>query len=235
MIGRVRGKMDLALRRRAIIASRKAEKRNKNEKSKRMNSVERPRNGGTWTENQFIQKIVSHLRAITREWKPSKLAISKACVSRIQATCNMCKKVKPKMHETLYRGVLARRPAFNADHDTTAVPLFEVTSLTFNDYCNAIENNIDPVTLFKRGVDWNTRIERIFSETGWEALCVDCHKDKTDIENTLRKEGKRLLTQGKMSLVEIHNQIEGDKTKLLAGLKLQKQKRETGHVICKNQ
>ena len=50
-------------------------------------------------------------------------------------------------------------------------------------------DHIEPVVAPSTGfVDWNTFIERIGVELdGYQALCIECHKIKTDKEKLLRK------------------------------------------------
>ena len=53
-----------------------------------------------------------------------------------------------------------------------------------------IEPVINPSTGF---VDWNEYVERLFVyEDGWQVLCRSCHDYKTEEENKLRLEQKRL-------------------------------------------
>lgn len=46
--------------------------------------------------------------------------------------------------------------------------------------------------------DWNIYIDRLFcNEQGLQILCKQCHKDKTYLENELRREHKSLKVWGK--------------------------------------
>jgi 5-methylcytosine-specific restriction endonuclease McrA len=48
-----------------------------------------------------------------------------------------------------------------------------------------VEPVVDPATGF---VDWNTYIERLFvAEDGWQAICHECHAQKTLAENGQRR------------------------------------------------
>lgn len=164
--------------------------------------VERSRNKGTWTEAQFTQRIVSHLRVLTREWLPSKQPMKDGSNSRMTATCELCLVEKNKTYEGSFRGAPKRKTNFNADHELTAVPLVETCSISLEDYLNALNSNVDPLTLFVAKVNWGIRVDRMFAETGWQLLCKDCHKRKTEIENRFRKEGKERLSSGE-SVIEV--------------------------------
>lgn len=159
-------------------------------------NVHRARNGGTWTDAQFTQKIVSHLRVLTREWIPSRKPMKDHSNSRTTATCEMCLLEKPKTYEGMFRGLPKRKTNFNADHELTAVPLVETNSISLEEYMKALSEGVDPSTLFHSDVNWGIRIERMFAESGWQLLCKDCHKEKTNIENSLRAEGKDRLASG---------------------------------------
>jgi len=54
---------------------------------------------------------------------------------------------------------------------------------------NSAVDHIDPVVEPSTGfVDWNTYIERMFLEAeGYQVLCWQCHKDKTEAERKQRK------------------------------------------------
>lgn len=171
--------------------------------SKSKYNVSRPVNNGKWTTAMFVGKVVSHLRILTRGWSPSALVMATASVSRHAAVCECCLVEKPKSFIKEYRGRNTRKPNFEADHERTAVPLCELTSVTFEQYKDAIEAGIDPITLFKSGICWNTRIARMFAEDGWSCLCKDCHSQKTAVENLIRKESKMLLKEGVMSVNDI--------------------------------
>lgn len=50
---------------------------------------------------------------------------------------------------------------------------------------------VDPVKGF---TTWDEYITRLFcSESGYQVLCLDCHKAKTEAERVVRSESKKLL------------------------------------------
>lgn len=50
------------------------------------------------------------------------------------------------------------------------------------------KDHIDPVISTKGFTSWDDVIERMFvDETGWQAICIECHNEKTKKENEQRK------------------------------------------------
>lgn len=137
-----------------------------------MPKKERTRNAGTLTEAGFKAMIVSALRDKSRWWKPKQKCIQKARVSKGKYKCECCLEIVPATKQGVYKtGKKAGKPKkiknILADH---AAPV------------------VDPSVGF---VDWNTYIERMFIETGWQALCDNCHTEKTATENAIAKERRR--------------------------------------------
>lgn len=53
-------------------------------------------------------------------------------------------------------------------------------------------DHIDPVIPVTGFVDWNDVVERLFcEESGLQAICVECHKVKTEEENKQRRRWKK--------------------------------------------
>lgn len=124
--------------------------------------VDKPHNGGTWTEARKTSFIKSALRGA--RWGPRYECIKQAKVGYGLYKCALCGTVGPPTLPP-EEGKKNRRKNIAADH-------------------------IDPVVDPKVGfVDWNTFIERLYVELpGWQALCYDCHSKKTREENTIAKE-----------------------------------------------
>lgn len=138
------------------------------------NKVERTRNGGTLTEAGFKALIISSLREKSRWWKPRQACIKKARIRKGWYLCECCKKEVPASIYVPYltgkkKGKSRKVKNILADH---------------------IEPVVDPHVGF---VDWNTYIERMFIEEGFQAICYECHSTKTKAETSIaalrRKEG----------------------------------------------
>jgi hypothetical protein len=127
--------------------------------------AEKTRNGGKWTEARFRSFIISALRTATRKWGPRNECLKQARVRRGVYKCAMCEQEVPATKViTLKNGKEKKVKNIFADH---------------------IEPIVDPEVGF---VDWNTWIERAFVELdGFQALCHDCHKKKSDEERVKRK------------------------------------------------
>jgi len=137
-----------------------------------MAKTEKTRNAGTLTEAGFHSLIVSNLRNASRWWKPKQQCIRKARVSLGKYRCASCNQIVPATKKGVYKtGKKAGKPKkiknILADHK---------------------EPVVDPNVGF---VDWNTFIERLFREDGWQALCDDCHKAKTKEEQAIAKERRK--------------------------------------------
>ncbi len=124
---------------------------------------EKTRNSGTWTESRYFSFIKGALRQASSKWGPMHKCIAKAKVGYGQYKCECCGNIGPP---TLPPKEGGKRRIKNiiADH---------------------IEPVIDPDKGF---VSWDELISRLFvEEDGFQALCHECHKKKSDAENLVRK------------------------------------------------
>lgn len=125
-------------------------------------AVDKPRNGGQWTEARFTSFIKSALRGA--RWGPRYECIKQAKVGYGLYKCAECGDIGPPTLPP-EEGKKNRVKNIAADH---------------------IEPVVDPNVGF---VDWNTFIDRLFVELqGWQALCHKCHTIKTREENTIAKD-----------------------------------------------
>ena len=134
--------------------------------------VERTRNGGTLTEAAFKTMIISALREKSRWWKPKQKCIKDARVSKGKYRCASCRQIVPSTIKGVYKtGKRAGKPRkivnILADH---------------------IEPVVDPYVGF---VSWDVYIERMFIETGFQAICHSCHQEKSLTEKDIRTERMR--------------------------------------------
>lgn len=122
--------------------------------------VARTRNGGRWTEARYKGFIVSALRNASVRWGPKSDCIRAAYIRDgiNPRTGRQC-----KLHECARCGGEFPKKDMRADHVSPVV---------------------DPVEGFQ---DWDTFIERLFVEqAGFQAVCVECHKEKTAAERLIR-------------------------------------------------
>ena len=134
--------------------------------------VERTRNASTLTEAGFKALIVSALREKSRWWKPKQECIRKARVRKGIYLCEHCEQEVGAYFYDVYKtgkkkGKKRKVRNILADH---------------------IAPVVDPAVGF---VDWNTYIERMFIETGWQAICHKCHSEKTKTEASIAKERRK--------------------------------------------
>lgn len=134
--------------------------------------VEKTRNANTLTEAGFKALIVSALREKSRWWKPKQKCIQKARVRKGIYVCEKCKQEVPAYIYDTYKtgkkkGKKRKIRNILADH---------------------INPVVDPAVGF---VDWNTYIDRMFIETGWQAICDSCHKIKTAEERSIATQRKK--------------------------------------------
>jgi len=62
-------------------------------------------------------------------------------------------------------------------------------------------NHVDPVVKESGFEDWNNHMDRLFcGSTGYECLCINCHKSETKKQNILRRMIKKGLTTKKKSV-----------------------------------
>ena len=126
--------------------------------------VDKPRNGGEWTESRFNGFIVSALRAASQRWGPKNQCIRDARVSRGLYKCDGCGNIVPATLPPP-EGKKNRIKNIVADH---------------------INPVVDPAVGF---VDWGTYIARMFVERdGYQALCHECHTKKSAEERRIAKE-----------------------------------------------
>lgn len=124
--------------------------------------VEKPHNGGTWTEARKRSFIMSALRRA--QWPVKYQAIKNAYIDDgiNPKTGRRC-----KLHECEECGDCFPAKDMQADHINSVIPLTGFDS-------------------------WDKVIERMFCEIeGYQALCKDCHKIKTKEENKIRRENKK--------------------------------------------
>ena len=126
----------------------------------------KPHNSGQWTDARKRSFIMSALRRA--QWPVKYQGIRAAFV---KDGINPATGRKCKLHECCECHELFPAKDVRADHI----------------------NPIVPVTGFDT---WDATIERLFCEIdGFQALCVPCHKIKTDEENAERKRIKNLTDQ----------------------------------------
>ena len=124
--------------------------------------VEKPHNCGTWSKARFESFIKSQLRRA--QWPPKYQAIKDAYFDDgiNPATGRRC-----KLHRCAECGDCFPMSYMQADH-------------------------IEPVIPIEGFDSWDKVIERLYCEKeGFQALCKDCHKAKTQEENKLRREYKK--------------------------------------------
>ena len=125
-------------------------------------SVEKPYNGGEWTAARKRSFIMSALRGA--RWPQKYKAIQRAFVENgpNPRTGKRC-----KLHKCEECWELFPASGMQADHIEPVVPLTGFDS-------------------------WDAVIERLYCEVdGYQALCKECHKEKTKEENRVRRENKK--------------------------------------------
>ena len=129
--------------------------------------VDKPRNGGQWTEARLTSFIASALRQALTRWNPKSVCIKSAWIKRGVYRCSGCGTIGPASLPPK-EGNKKRRKNILADH---------------------IEPIVDPAVGF---VDWDTWIARAFvEEDKLQALCWQCHTDKTAEERAVATERRR--------------------------------------------
>lgn len=128
--------------------------------------VPRTRNHGTLTEAGFKQWIIEALRKKSGYWKPAQ-----ACKKAARLPDKMVNPATGKLcfaSKCAACGKACLEKEVQIDH---------------------IEPVVDPHEGF---VGWDKYIERMYPEVdGFQALCPDCHKEKTDRERDIATERKR--------------------------------------------
>lgn len=130
--------------------------------------VERTRNAGTWTQAEFDSRIISALRQISQWWKPKQQCLREARVSKGIYVCEQCKRRVPATISGVYKtGNKKGKP---------------------RKIKNIVADHINPVVDPNVGRrSWDEYIERMFIETGWQAICKPCHDAKTAEERKTAK------------------------------------------------
>jgi len=123
--------------------------------------VEKPYNGGTWTESRRASFIKGGLRTLSRKWPPKYKAISLANVGR---------RFDPKTGKDSYRYRCAACKEIFKSAEVQA-------------------DHIEPVVDIEDGfIDWNEYIKRLLCEhDNYQILCITCHAVKTSTEREQRK------------------------------------------------
>lgn len=127
----------------------------------------RTRCGGRWTEARYRAHIINALRSASTRWAPKHDCINSAFVRQgpNPATGRMC-----KLHRCTKCRRLFPKNQMRADH---------------------VEPVVDPARGF---TTWDDYIARMFVEQdGYQAICIVCHKGKTDTERKIR--------DGKLSVI----------------------------------
>lgn len=119
------------------------------------------RAGGLWTDARHNQFVRSNLRMASRKWPPIAQCLKNARVERGFYLCATCKEIVPATIKVEGKRV----KNIHVDH---------------------IEPVVDPAVGF---VDWNTYIERLYTEPeNLQAICDKCHTIKTNNEKAIAKE-----------------------------------------------
>lgn len=122
------------------------------------------RNSGRWTESRFQSFIKSALRTASVRWPPRYETLSEAFAGS---------KINPES------GRMAKHYKCASCKKEFPAKNIEV-------------NHIEPVVPIEGFTTWDDIIERMFCEKeGLEALCKECHKERTKEENAKRKEYRK--------------------------------------------
>ncbi len=122
--------------------------------------ADKTRNGNQWTEAAFHSFIKSGLRAASRRWPPKYACLNAACVGQQinRDTGRIAKHYKCKSCSIDYPAKLVQ-----VDH-------------------------INPIVSTGGFTTWDELINNLFCEIdGLQVLCLECHKRKSKLENTIRK------------------------------------------------
>ena len=135
-------------------------------------ATEKTRNGGAWTEAEFKSRIVSALRQISSYWKPKQQCIRSARISIGKYRCAECKEIVPSTIQGEWKSGKKKGKKRKIK--------------------NILADHINPVIDPHKGfIDWNTYIDRMFIEEGWQALCKQCHDIKTKEERAIATKRRR--------------------------------------------
>ena len=142
-------------------------------KVKRRTGIERPRNGGDWTEARFITFVKNCLRG--GRWPQKYVCIQKAFVEH---GINPLTGMKCKLCRCEHCKKLFPQGKLRADHITSVV---------------------GPEGF----VDWNTFVARLFVEgDGYQALCEGCHDLMSEEERVSRAVTKAQSTEEPFKLTQ---------------------------------
>jgi hypothetical protein len=126
---------------------------------KRRLNIERPRNGGKWTEAQFLYFIKSALRRASSRWGPKYEAVRKTYVGD---GINPRTGRKCKLHQCPECGGTFPQNGMQADH---RIPVVGPEGFT----------------------NWSDYVARLFCEAdGFAVMCIACHKKVTAAERAER-------------------------------------------------
>lgn len=121
-------------------------------------------NGGRWTESRMHSFIKSALRSASQRWPPKFEALKDALTSKKEN-----KKTGRQANHYKCNKCKKEFPAKDVQVDH-------------------IEPVINPSIGF---INWDEVISRMFCEKdGFQVLCKDCHKEKTNAEKRIAKERK---------------------------------------------
>ena len=127
-------------------------------------------NNNTWTQGRMDSFIKGLIRAGLSKWGPKHDCIKNARVRRGWYLCADCEQEVP----TSIMRELKTKPG--------------VMKRTKNIYADHIDPIVDP-EVGRRS--WDEVIERAFVDTdGYQALCYECHHNKTQAERLIAKERK---------------------------------------------
>lgn len=131
--------------------------------------MDKPYNGGQWTQARFNSFIKSALRNASMRWPPKSRVKQKA---RVKRGVYLCAGYKRKKHEV---------PA------TLPPPSGKKQRIQ-----NAVVDHIKPVIDPRKGFQsWDKLIKRMFcEEEGLQVLCYECHSKKTEDEKEIKKNAR---------------------------------------------
>jgi hypothetical protein len=122
--------------------------------------AEKTRAGGTLTEAQFRQRLVSALRRELRWWKPKSAAMAKARTRRGFYQCASC---------------------------LDEVPLRVLDEEKGKKVANVFADHTVPIVGPEGFTSWDDWVARAFVEVdGYQVLCKACHHEKTQRERKER-------------------------------------------------
>lgn len=128
--------------------------------------AKKTRNAGRWTEARWRGFVVSALRAASRRWPPKSDVLKSARAGHVMS-------VRLKRMVNAYR--------------------CELCTKQFTSTYMRVDHKAPVVDPKKGWASFDTFIKRLFCEAeGLQAVCIECHKTKTDKERQVRNEQRRL-------------------------------------------